>query len=309
MKRLQRRRSKEPMSAFAFKAAVILTGFVVLANVGYLLAQTLVADPNLLLRQAIGGNQFLFNVDVFLYLRSSPVIPIFGVAIVVFVAIALGHYFTFGAKDMTIQDPADAIGWWSLTERVIHGIVVVSFLVLLISGLSITFGRFFGGGTVRLVLRIMHEYAGFVYLPVFVIMVLMWIREALPKGYDLKWFAKFGGYLGYQGTLVSGKFNAGQKVYFWVMAITGIFHAWSGLMLVFQAGGMMEMRYYVVMHFIATIPMVLMFVVHAYLTTLGIKGSFMGMIHGRFSKTAAQHYHSDATPLKTVELAQAESTG
>jgi cytochrome b subunit of formate dehydrogenase len=41
-----------------------------------------------------------------------------------------------------------------------------------------------------------------------------------------------------------------------------------------------------------------MFVAHLYMTTVGTKGAFMGMINGRFSKTAAQKFHSEAPELQ-----------
>lgn len=301
-----RKRSRASLRSFVLRTFVLLCGFVVLANAGYLMAQAMLADPGDLMRQAIGGDQFLFNVDWFLYLRQSPVIPSFGVAIVAFVVIALGHFFTFGPKDMSASGPDDVIPWWTLTERILHAIIVVSFCTLLVSGLSITFGRYLGGGTSTLVLRTMHEYAGFVYGPVFVVLILIWTRDALFRSYDLEWFAKFGGYLGYKGELRSGKFNAGQKLYFWIMAVTGVIHILSGYALFFQYGNMADLRFYVVMHFLSTIPMVLMFLVHLYMTTLGTRGAMMGMINGRFSRSAALKFHSEARDLKKLGAVPAE---
>ncbi len=127
----------------------------------------------------------------------------------------------------------------------------------------------------------------------------MWLRHGFFRAYDLKWFAKAGGYLGYKGELRSGKFNAGQKQWYWFMVVFGILLAWSGLFLFFQIGGMDDMRLYQVIHFAASVPIILMFIAHLYMTTLGTKGAFMGMIDGRFSKTAAGKFHSEAPELKS----------
>ena len=276
----------------------VLSASVLISNVGYLLAQSALKDPNDLLRDAIGGKDYLFNVDMFLLLRNSPLIPSFGVAMLVFIVLMLGHYFTFGPKDMSGGGSPDLIPWFTLTERILHGVVVVSFVLLFLSGMFITFGKNLGGGTGTLVLRTLHEYSGFVYGPAFVIIVVMWFKEALFRSYDMAWFAKFGGYLGYKGTIVSGKFNAGQKMYFWVMAVTGVLHIWTGYSLIFELGGMSDRRFYVVLHFLSTIPMALMFLVHLYMTTLGTKGTLMSMINGQLSRKAAQQFHPEASTLK-----------
>jgi formate dehydrogenase subunit gamma len=172
------------------------------------------------------------------------------------------------------------------------------FVILLVSGLLITFGRFFGGGGPTLFLRQVHDFAGFVFVPTLVVSIVMWAKHAIPKGYDLNWFARMGGYLGYKGELRSGKFNAGQKVWFWIMAICGILLSWSGLSLFFQVGSMSNLRIYVLVHFFSAIPIILMFLVHLYMASLGTKGAFMGMINGKMSKKAALAHHSESPQLQ-----------
>jgi formate dehydrogenase subunit gamma len=292
-----KRRPGKWFLSFSVRTFVLLFSFLFLANFGYLLAQGLLIDPSVLLRNAIGGSDYLFQTDLFIALRESPIIPIFGIAIIVFVVLSLGHLFTFGPKDMS-DEGGDEIPWWNLFERVIHGIIAVAFVLLFISGLLITFGRYFGGGGPTLFLRQIHEFSGFVFVPALAIVILMWIREALPKLYDLQWIAHFGGYLGYKGSLKSGKFNAGQKLWYWIMLACGVLLSWSGLFLFFQVGMMSDLRMYVLIHFFAAIPIMLMFLVHLYMTTLGTKGTFKGMINGKISKKGATSYHSEAAQLK-----------
>ena len=289
--RLKRRPGKWFLS-FSVRTLVFLSAFMFLANIGFLLAQGLLIDPSVLMRNVIGGSDYLFQTDAFIALRESALIPSFGIAIIVFVVLALGHLFTFGPKDMSSTGAADEIPWWNLFERVTHGIMAVVFVILAISGLLITFGM----STVFL--RQLHDFSGFVFVPALAIVVVMWIKQALPKAYDMQWFAKFGGYLGYKGEIKSGKFNAGQKVWYWIMLVCGILLSWSGLSLFFQAGQMSDLRSHVIVHLISAIPVILMFLVHLYMTTLGTKGTFMGMINGKFSKKAATAHHSEAADLK-----------
>lgn len=289
-------RSSRWVASFCWRTALLLGVFVVLSNIGFVLAQGL-RDPDLL-RASIGVSQFPRDVDFFLTMRSSALIPSFGIALIVFCAMAIGHLVLFGPKDMSAKSEQDLISWWTLTERILHGIIAVAFIVLLVSGLAITFGRYFGGGTGGLVLRTAHEYAGFVFTPVLVILVVMWLKHAVFRAYDVEWFSKAGGYLGYKGQLRSGKFNAGQKQWYWFMTVFGVLLAATGLAVFFQLGSISQMRFYMVVHLLSSIPLILMFVAHLYMTTVGTKGAFMGMINGRFSKTAAQKFHSEAPELQ-----------
>ena len=289
-------RSRRWVVSYARRSAVLFGLFVLLSNVGFVLAQGL-RDPQLL-RTSIGVADFPRQVDLFITLRESALIPSFGIAIIVFIVISLGHFFAIGPKDMSMRDEADAIPWWNLLERILHGLIAIAFVVLGVSGLLITFGRYLGGGSPTLFLRTLHEYSGFVFTPCLIILTLIWLRHAIPRAYDMEWFSKAGGYLGYKGPLKSDKFNAGQKLWFWIMVIAGLLLAWSGLMLFFNVGSMTDRRLYVIVHFFSAIPIILMFLVHLYMTTLGTRGAFMGMINGRFSKTAAQNFHSEAPELK-----------
>ena len=289
-------RSQRRGTKVLWRSAVLLGLFVVLSNVGYVLAQGL-RDPQLL-RTSLNVAQFPRQVDFFMSLRDSSLIPSFGIAILAFIVIALGHFFAIGPKDMSMRDEHDAMPWWNVFERIIHAIIAIAFVILTISGLAITFGRYVGGGSGTLLLRTLHEYSGLVFTPCIIILTLIWVRHAIPRSYDMEWFSHAGGYLGYKGKLTSGKFNAGQKVWYWIMVIAGLLLTWSGLMQYFQIGTVLERRTDVIVHFFSSIPIVLMFLVHLYMTTLGTRGAFMGMINGKFSKSAAQNFHSEAPELK-----------
>jgi formate dehydrogenase subunit gamma len=292
-------RSRRPPRTLLRRAAVLLGLFVLVSNLAYVLAQGL-REPELL-RASLNVANFPRQVDLFMNLRQSALIPSFAVAILVFIILALGHRAVYGAKDMSTRNDKDAIPWWNLFERIIHLIIAVTFVILTISGLSLTFGRTLGGGTAGLVLRLLHEYAGFVFTPCVIILAVNWVRHAIPRAYDLAWFSKLGGYLGYKGALKADKFNAGQKVWYWIVVIAGLLLAYSGLMEYYGVGTVLQQRTNVMIHFFASIPIILMFIVHLYLSTIGSKGVFMSMVHGRFSRTAAQKYYSEAPELKTAK--------
>jgi formate dehydrogenase subunit gamma len=289
-------RSRRSTYAFVRRMSVLLGLFVLVSNAGFVLAQGL-RNPELL-RTSINVANFPRQVDLFMSLRESALIPSFAIAIVAFIVIALGHFFTFGPKDLSIRGQGDAMPWWNAYERIIHALVAITFVLLAISGLAVTFGRSLGGGAPGLFLRHTHEYSGFVFTVCIVLLFVPWVRHAIPRSYDMEWFSKLGGYLGYKGGLKSDKFNAGQKVWYWIAVIAGVLLAYSGLMEYFGIGTVLQRRTDVMIHFFAAIPIVLMFLVHLYLTTIGTKGAFMGMVNGRISKTAAQQFHSEAPEMR-----------
>lgn len=319
-----KRHSAKGTVAFLVRGSIIAAVLAVVMNVGFLAAQAAKVDPNQLVRNAVGT-----NLTAFMAWRDSGLLPAFAIAFAGFIIIALGHFFTFGPKDYTAKDANDLIPWFNLFERIIHGIVLVAFLVLMVTGLMITYGRWVGGGGLPLTLRQFHELSGFVYIPSVFIMMLMWIKDALPAAYDMDWLIHVGGYLGYKGDLKSGRFNAGQKVWFWIVFVTAIVHAWTGLALFYQSGAapalgaqwasngafpnniyaqadaLNYLRLYTMLHLIATIPVVLMVIVHIYMSALGAKGALGSMIGGKFSRTAALKYHSEAPALKKMKAAPA----
>ncbi len=319
-----KRRSAKWTASFLTRSAAVTGLLLLVTNVGYLAAQAVREDPNNLWRNAIAG-----NLSSFTAWRDSSLLPSFAIAIAAFIVIALAHFFTFGPKDYTPKGDADLIPRYNVWERIIHAIVLIAFVVLMITGLLVTYGRTFGGGTLTLLLRQLHEMAGFVYTPAIIIMVLMWIKDALPAAYDLTWFTHAGGYLGYKGELKSGRFNAGQKFWFWVIVVTAVVHIWTGLTLFYQSGGapsmggawasngpfvaniyeqtdaLRYMRLYTMLHLIATVPLVLMFIVHVYMSALGARGAIGAMINGKFSRTAALKFHSEAPVLKKMQAAPA----
>ena len=295
-----KRRSARWTRSFYLRGAVLLTLTWVSIGAGYVLAEVSAKDPAILWKEAVANNP-LVGFGTYLGLRTSLLVPSFAIAIAAFIVVSLVHFFTFGPKDMSAKAAEDEIPWWTLAERIVHGVVVVTFVVLMVTGLAITFGRYLGGGASALLMRQLHEMAGFAFAPFIVLMILVWVRHAIPRAYDWDWLTHAGGYLGYKGDLRSGKFNAGQKFWFWVMTLACLALVWTGLSLYFQVGQLPALRMYVVLHFGATIPLVLMFIVHLYMTTLGAKGAFMGMISGKFSRTAATRFHAEAPELRRVQ--------
>ncbi len=195
---------------------------------------------------------------------------------------------------------------WKTWERVMHWYTAILFVLLTISGLSLLFGRAVlipllgakGFGLWANLSITVHNYVGpFFAIGVFA-MLLFWVKNNIPNGTDMAWFAKGGGIIG-KGHPSAGKLNGGEKVWYWIVIFVGLIAVCgSGLVLIGWAAdyGLVDanratMQFAHQIHSIAAIIWVVGFFGHAYIGTLGTEGALEGMTTGRVSAEWAKQHH------------------
>ncbi len=72
----------------------------------------------------------------------------------------------------------------------------------------------------------------------------------------------------------------------------------TGLGQFLRLGDLSVQRLLVAVHVVASIPVVLGFLVHLYLTTAGTRGSFMKMVDGKMGRAAAEQFNPEAKELR-----------
>jgi formate dehydrogenase subunit gamma len=119
------------------------------------------------------------------------------------------------------------------------------------------------------------------------------VKDNLPRLYDFGWLLKVGGMVSGEH-VPSGKFNAGEKVWFWVgvVALSLIVSA-SGLVLNFPnfdqvRAIMIEMN---VVHAVAAGAVMAASLGHIYLGTLGVEGAYDAMRYGYVDEAWAKEHH------------------
>jgi len=265
-------------------------------------------------RQTVAGVAFLLAIGVVEYAVMPWVIQgweegaywllkkdtLLHTALAVLAAIAAGallHYMKFGSRDVRPEGPADEILWWSKLERLFHWIFVPVVILLLVSGVQIFLA---GGGlpdaTTRLMRRL-HFNELFVLFGL--ILFVLWFPEALPRRYDARWLLRSGGYLGFKGHLKAGKFNAGQKIWFWLYVFFGTAMVLTGHQLQYNYSRL-DPPYYplLVVHLVAATVFLASMVLHIYLSVIVVRGALAGMVRGRIGRHAAKRHHSEARLLK-----------
>ena len=135
-------------------------------------------------------------------------------------AVFLLHYLIVGAKHF--DHDGEQILFFPLFVRIVHFIAAISFSLLVITGLLIVFGSFFGGGSFIRIARYVHICSALVFAIPGLLMFLVWFKDMLPQLHDIAWIFILGGYLSKKKKPVpAGKFNAGQKMYFWFATVGG----------------------------------------------------------------------------------------
>lgn len=182
--------------------------------------------------------------------------------------------------------------------RMNHWAIALMFFGAALSGLAFFhpsmyfFTALFGGGTWT---RILHPYMGVAMFVLFLgIYARLW-RENVLNDTDRAWLDKSGEmFRGNKDAMPPvGKYNAGQKIVFWLMTIslvvllvTGLlfWHAW------FPDLPILARRIGVLLHALSAVVLVLTVIVHVY-AAIWVKGTTRAMTRGTVSRGWARANH------------------
>ena len=185
-----------------------------------------------------------------------------------------------------------------LATRAIHWTVALFFFLALFSGLPIwtpVFGwmaHLFGGLNVC---RWLHPWAGVVFFVSALVMFVHWLGEMHLEPNEREWLRprKIVEYMRYQGEDPEvGKYNGGQKLFFFAAALGALGLLLSGIVLWFPLEFPRILRELAILiHDVAFILFVVAVVFHIYLGTAAEPGTFHSMIRGTVSKPWARLHH------------------
>ncbi|UOD34558.1 formate dehydrogenase subunit gamma [Deferribacteraceae bacterium V6Fe1] len=190
------------------------------------------------------------------------------------------HYLVIGPKKFPHEGNKYLV--FTVFNRAVHWLTAISFLTLTVSGLIMIFGKYFGGGGLVRTFRYIHFPSAVIFVPLGLVMLLMWLREMIIAPGDITWFFKFGGYLSKktENIMPVGKFNPGQKSWFWLGTLGGFVMAYTGYYMYSFAASTDNLRIYAIIHNFLGMAMLIMFLVHLYMSLFAIKGSLKSMLTG-----------------------------
>ncbi len=186
-------------------------------------------------------------------------------------------------------------------ERFVHWMTAGAFVVLAISGLNITYGRYLllpllGPETftdLSVVMKYLHNYLAFGFMIGIVAMFVLWVRHNIPSKLDLQWMAVGGGLFSKGVHPPADKFNAGQKVIFWSVVLGGLALSVSGvwLMFPFVFGDVASMQLMQVIHAVVSLVLTAIVIAHIYIGSLGMEQAFDAMGTGQVDENWAKEHH------------------
>ncbi|WP_415184821.1 formate dehydrogenase subunit gamma [Phaeovulum sp.] len=188
---------------------------------------------------------------------------------------------------------------YSGLARLNHWVTAAGLILLALSGLALFHPSLyfltglFGGGTFA---RFIHPWIGVVTFVSFAGLFLRFWRLNLWSKADSRWLGSPGAVLsGDEEALPEvGKYNAGQKVYFWVMSIL--------ILILFLTGSVIWMEYFaayftieqrriaVLIHSISAIGAICAWIVHVY-AAIWVRGTLNAMTRGQVTGGWAWRHH------------------
>jgi formate dehydrogenase subunit gamma len=215
------------------------------------------------------------------------------------VGLAAG-YFLLGRLRISAGRSGRKVPRFKAFERFAHWLTAVSFVVLGISGLNVTFGK-------RLLLPLIgpdafsafseaakyaHNFISFPFVLGLALIVVIFIKDNIPDRIDLEWFKQGGGFIKSKHA-PARRFNAGEKLVFWGALGAGALVAVSGYLLLFPfyVTDIAGMQVAQVVHSVIAILFVALILGHIYIGTLGIEGAFEAMWTGEVDLNWAKEHH------------------
>ena len=182
-------------------------------------------------------------------------------------------------------------------QRVVHWVVALSFLLLMFTGLAFSYpsltwlNTLLGGGAAA---RVIHPWAGIVFSVGLVFMFFMWVKNMFLNKGDREWLAAIKAYARHDRERIppAGKYNGGQKIFFWLQILLGIFLLLTGIPLwfpeIYGSSLLVTMRF---LHFVMALGAGLFLIIHVYLGTIAYPGTLGAMLWGSVSRGWARLHH------------------
>ena len=268
-------------------------------------------------------------------LRNGP-LSTAGIWVMLGMVVLLALFFALRGRIKIEHGPSgQLVERFNLIERIGHWLTAVSFIILAITGLNILYGRYVlpqvigkeAFSTISQAGKWVHDYVAFAFMAGLVMIFVLWVMHNLPSRHDLIWLAKGGGLFTKGSHPSSRKFNAGQKIIFWVTILGGLslsLTGWAlldpfqyamfaktfqflnifGFNLPTEITVVQEQQLAQLWHGAISLFMIAVILAHIYIGSMGMEGAFAAMGSGKVDVNWAREHHD--LWLEEVEKAAAD---
>jgi formate dehydrogenase subunit gamma len=225
----------------------------------------------------------------------------FGAIVILGMIVVLGlGYLIVGRIRIAGGRAGVKVARFNALERFSHWLTAVSFVLLGLTGLNITFGKIVllpiigpdAFSSVSQAAKYVHNFISFAFVVGLVLIVALWIKDNVPRKVDIDWVRQGGGFIKSRHA-PAGRFNAGEKLVFWFALGAGAAVIVSGYLLLFPfyITNIAGMQIAHVVHSLVAVLFVAVILAHIYIGTLGIEGAFEAMGTGEVDLNWAKEHH------------------
>jgi formate dehydrogenase subunit gamma len=176
-------------------------------------------------------------------------------------------------------------------ERLLHFLLMASFLILGVSGFLFLLGGHDPSGPLA---RELHAWMGWIFIVAALSAFFLWIRDMFFRKGDGVWLRCLGGYFRKKTGLPAGKFNAGQKIFFWLISGLGIILSGTGAAMFFlRKSGGANLSLLITVHDFAAVCFLLLLIVHIYLGVVINPESRRSIFGGFVRRSWLEEHHPD----------------
>jgi formate dehydrogenase subunit gamma len=186
----------------------------------------------------------------------------------------------------------------TIRGRFLHALTTLSFLYCFLTGMGISYPKLrwllalLGGGEFA---RWLHPWSGVFFGVLSIMMIAYWIGDMGINSEDREWLRNIREYISHRHECLPepGKYNAGQKFYFWSVVVGGgIVFVLSGIPMWFpEIFPITLVRLSVLAHELMFIAAGSGLIVHIYMGTIAMPGTASAMITGEVTARWAKSHH------------------
>jgi formate dehydrogenase subunit gamma len=185
-------------------------------------------------------------------------------------------------------------------ERFSHWLTAVSFVLLGLTGLNITFGKIVllpvvgpeAFSAISQAAKYVHNFTSFAFVAGLFLIIGIFFRDNLPAKVDIEWIKQGGGFIKSKHA-PAGRFNPGEKGVYWLSLFAGLAVSVSGFALLFPfyETNIADMQLAQVVHAVVAVLFIALILAHIYIGTLGMEGAFEAMGTGEVDVNWAREHH------------------
>src|ERR1700736_6743638 len=210
-------------------------------------------------------------------------------------------YLIIGRVRIAAGGPGRKILRFKAFERFSHWLTAISFVVLGLTGLNITFGKIVllplvgpdAFSDISQAAKYVHNFTSFSFVVGLVFIIVIFFRDNLLEKVDIDWIKQGGGFIKNKHA-PAGRFNLGEKAVYWLSLAAGVAVSASGFLLLFPffAGlNIADMQLAQVVHAVVAVLFIALILGHIYIGTLGMEGAFEAMGSGEVDLNWAKEHH------------------